>query len=90
MSTDPRNASTVQAQHRKRLEQIRDDSIGVAGTAAKISQAMVQALEQGGTVNIQPQIQFLTGAYARILKDFGVVEHLQYLGATQKKPTALR
>jgi len=64
--------------------------ISLAGTAAKIAQAINQTLDQGGTVNIQPQLAFITGAHARIAKDVGVVEFLQQQGVTQKKPPAVR
>lgn len=80
--------SPAQATHRKRLQAIRDDAMSVSGTTLKIAQAINQLLENGGILNAQPQIAFLTGAYARILKDIGVIEHLQSQGVIQKKPMA--
>lgn len=83
----PRELPTIAAQHRRRIEQARDDAISLAGNAAKIAEAMTEVLEQGGIVNVQPQINFMTGAQARFLKDYGVIEHLQNIGAFQKKPS---
>lgn len=77
--------STMQAIHRTRLEQLRNEAIGMAGAATQIAQAITQTLEQGGTVNIPKQIAFLTGALARMQKDAGVVEYLQLQGTVQKK-----
>ena len=58
----------------------------MSGTTLKVAQAINQVLEHGGTVNVQPQMSFMTGAYARMLKDLGVVEYLQAQGVTQRKP----
>lgn len=83
----PQNPSgRLERIHRDRLEQIRNDALGVAGAANKIAQSITQVLENGGTIETQRQMHFITGAYARMLKDFGVVEQLQKEGATQKKP----
>ena len=79
--------SKMQANHRKRIEQIRDDMISLAGTAAKVADVTRQVLEKGGTVNIQPQMSFITSAYARMMKDVGVIEFLQAQGMVVKRPT---
>lgn len=76
----------VQALHRARIETIRNEAIALGGTVSKIAAALTQALEKGGAANIQPQIAYLTGAHARMLKDWGVVEQLQQHGVTQRKP----
>lgn len=52
----------------------------IIGAASKILQLIAQNREQGGTLVIQPQIMFLTGAVLRMMKDVGVVEHLQRHG----------
>ncbi len=78
--------SSLQAIHRRRIEMIRDEAINLAGTATKIAQAMTQILERGGAINIQAQMSFITGAHARISKDWGVAEHLQAQGSTIKPP----
>ena len=70
-----------------RLEQIRAEATSIAGTAVKISQAINEVLDRGGMTHIQPQMAFLTSAIARMTKDWGVVEHLQSLGTSQRKPS---
>lgn len=75
---------------RKRLEGIRDEAIALASAAARISQAAQQSLERGGILSIQPQVAFVTGAQARMMKDWGVVEHLQGQGVVLKKPAAVK
>ena len=83
--------STMQLIHRSRLEQIRKEAATVAGVALKIIQTMDQVLEVGGTASIQPQMSYLTGALARITKDWGLVEYLQQLqGVAQRKPAQTR
>lgn len=84
-TSNPTGESQMRANHRKRLEAIRNDAISLAGTAAKIAEAITQVLEKGGGVSIQPQMSFLTGAHARMSKDQGVVEFLQQQGTVQKK-----
>lgn len=83
-------SEVMRAQHRKRLEQVRDEVTGLAGTAAKMASAINEVLSQGGTVNLQPQLNFITGAHARLLKDIGVVEHLQHMGVAQKPAPKMR
>jgi len=78
--------SHIQAVHRTRLEQVRNEATSLAGNAARIAQAINQVLEKGGQVNIQPQMNFITGAYARMLKDLGVIEQLQSQGVRQRPP----
>lgn len=80
------NESPMQATHRKRVEMIRDEAINIAGTATKIAQAMAQVLERGGAVNVQSQVAYITGGFARLQKDWGVVEYLQANGAQIKAP----
>ena len=82
--------SRLQQQHRSRLEQLRNELTAIAGAAAKAAQAINQVLDTGGSAQIQPQISFLTGAFARTTKDWGVVEHLQAEGARQRKPPQAR
>ena len=80
-----RELPTIVAQHRRRIEQARDIAISLAGNYAKIAEGMTEVLEQGGVINVQNQVNFVTGANARFFKDYGVIEHLQNIGAIQKK-----
>ena len=63
---DPKNAA-----HRRRLERLREDMESVEGTARQMRQRIDQILEHGGTLDAQKQIAFMTGAYARFMKDWG-------------------
>ena len=81
---DKDGLSAMQRAHRTRLEQLREEATSVAGTALKIAQAIEQVLKEGGGINVQPQMSFLTGAFARMTKDVGVVEFLQSQGINQK------
>jgi len=56
-----------------RLAEIATGAAALAGAATKVSQASEQVFEHGGTINIQPQVAFMTGAMARLLKDWGVL-----------------
>jgi len=82
--------SRMQALHRARLEAIRNDAISLAGTTAKIAEAISQVLDKGGMAHVQPQMAFFTGTYARMMKDWGVIEHLQAQGASQRKAPLTR
>ena len=78
--------ATMQTVHRKRLETLRGDMISVARNAVKISQAISQVLEGGGTLKGQLQMSHLMGALVHSAKNFGVIEFLQGQGVAQKKP----
>lgn len=75
----------LKAIHRTRLETMRGDADAIAGTALRLAQAIQEVLDTGGTVKVQPQINFLTGAVLRMVKDWGVVEQLQSYGVVQKR-----
>lgn len=62
----------------------------MAGTAAKIAEACEQVLALGGVLVVDPQVAFLTGAHARILKDYGVVGHFKMEGVVLHKPAPTR
>ena len=70
--------------HRSRLIELQREAAQVASTGLRISQALSQILDQGGKAHIQPQMAFLTGALARMMKDWGVIEQLQQEGTTQR------
>ncbi len=75
----------MQRSIRGKAEGMRTELIQLAATATKLAEELDEVLqEKGGLVQHQPKINFITGAYARILKDAGVVEHLQSLGVTIK------
>ncbi len=70
--------SQSQADLRKRLEQIRNDATSLSGTASRIAEKINETLDKGGQLKDYDQmVHFITGAYARMLQDFGAVTHLQ-------------
>lgn len=62
------------------MNNVSAEAESIAGAAAKIVQRIEEIRQQGGLLNVQPQIMFLTGAMARMMKDLGVAEHLQKHG----------
>lgn len=62
------------------MNNVLTEAESIAGAATKIVQKIQEIRQQGGMLNIQPQIMFLTGAMARMMKDLGVAEHLQRHG----------
>jgi len=71
--------------HRRRLEHIVRDAAALAAAARKIAEAAAETIAGGGQLQVQPQINALTGAHARLLKDWGVIEHLQLIGTRQRE-----
>lgn len=77
---------TLRIQRRNRLRAIQREAEGLAQTSARIAGACAQAEALSERLDIQPQVQFLVGALARVQKDWGVVEHLQALEAERVRP----
>lgn len=90
MTNGTERFSGLQATLRTRLEQMKKDAESTAGTAQKAAQAIAEILEKGGTLDIQPQMNFLTGAHARMVKDYGVIEFLLRQGVSVRKPLSVR
>lgn len=72
---------SMRAELRGAVGNVQKEAAGIAGAAAKIVAASQEALTDGGNISIQGQVAYLTGALARLMKDLGVVEHLQRHGA---------
>jgi hypothetical protein len=49
--------SRVDDLHRSRVAYVENEARGLAGAALQIANAAAQALDQGGTLNAQPQMQ---------------------------------
>lgn len=75
----------MQEDYRHLLAHLRNDIEASAQTAAKMVQAIDEAMEVGSTVSLQPQVNFLTGALFRMAKDWGVIEHMQSRGAKSRR-----
>lgn len=71
---------------RKRMTQMQQDAETLVGVAQLIANRLAQVLACGGASSVQQQMAFITGAVARMQKDWGVIEHLQAQGGTVKKP----
>lgn len=71
---------TMKAELNGAMNNVLTEAEGIAGAATKIAQKIQEIRQQGGLLNIQPQIMYLTGAMARMMKDLGVAEHLQKHG----------
>ncbi len=83
----PKTADEMTALHRKRLELVKRDALAIGSAALNLATLIRQVLEKdGGTVEAHERVNFLTGAYARLLKDFGIIQALQDLGARQPPP----
>jgi len=78
------NRLSMRAEHKASLGNVATEAAAIAGAAAKIVQSAHEALANGGAIQIQPQIAFLNGSLARLIKDWGVVEHLQKHGVRQR------
>jgi hypothetical protein len=79
--------SRMQVLARKRMEALHEEADQLAGAARKLQLMLLQSLDSGQTVSVQPQVNYLTGSLARIQKDWGVVEMLAQQGFTHKKRT---
>ena len=70
-------SSRVVDLHRTRISQIESEAAALAGALQKIADTAQEVLTRGGQLQVQPQVAFITGGIARMLKDLGVVEQLQ-------------
>lgn len=77
---------SLRIQRRTRLRAIAREAEALAQTAYKLHQAAQEAEQRGASLDVQHYMAFLTGAHARVLKDWGVVEHLQAIDAERKGP----
>jgi hypothetical protein len=67
----------LRGEHRRQLSIIASAAADIAECARRIAQAAEEAIETSGSLNMQPQMAFLTGALIRLVKDWGSVEHMQ-------------
>lgn len=74
---------SLRAEHRTVIEHIGTEAERIAGAARLIADLAGEVLQNGGQLNIQQQLMFLTGALMRLQKDAGVLEHLQRHNAVQ-------
>lgn len=77
---------SLRIQRRTRLRVIAREAEALAQTAHKLHQAALEAEKTGHSLDAQHYMAFITGANARVQKDWGVVEHLQAIDAERKGP----
>lgn len=77
---------SLRIQRRTRIRAIAREAEAAAQTAAKLCHAAKEAEATNGLLDVQHYLAFLTGALARLQKDWGVVEHLQAIDAERKGP----
>jgi hypothetical protein len=80
--------STLRAAHRRSLRAIAEGATQLASAAERIAQVAEEAHNASARshIQVQPQINFLTGALARLIKDWGVLEHIQSFPTIQPGP----
>lgn len=71
--------------HRKRVEQVEAESLALAGCFHKIALSCREVLEISGQIHVEAQMAFAVGAFARLMKDVGVIEQLQSDGVAQRR-----
>lgn len=81
---------SMRAELQGSMRNVAQEAEGIARAAIKIANMIEETATKGGTVQIQPQVVYLTGAMARMMKDLGVVEHLQKHGAAIRSRALIR
>ena len=77
----------LRADHKRKVTVVATEAANIADCAQRVAAAADEARENGNLLSIQPQIGYLTGALARLIKDWGVVEHLQKFQALARQQT---
>ena len=66
-------------QHETKLRQMIETATQLADVADRIVKAAEQVSSEGGLLDVEPQMRFVTSAYVRLVKDWAVTESLQTL-----------
>jgi len=82
--------TSIRAEHKTKLGQLAEGARQLADCADKIEKMANQVAYTGGTVSLQPQINFLVGSLMRLQKDWAVLEHLQSIGAKSNRPLPVK
>lgn len=78
------NRTSMRAMHKQKLKDVKAEIEMLTGMLTRTSQRIDEILANGGTLGAHGQMNFLTGAYARIMKDVAIVDYLQSQGVFQK------
>lgn len=76
----------MHAVHRTKVQLLKDEAEALSGAARQIAHRASEVLDKGGKLDMQLQMNFVTSAYARLAKDWGVIEQLQQQGVVAKPP----
>jgi hypothetical protein len=74
--------SQLKLAHGSKTTALAQEADRIIGCAQLIAHAAEEAAANGTPLQIQPQIAFLTGSLARLIKDWGAVEYLQMVQQT--------
>jgi len=72
----------LKSAHHEKLASLAQDALSVAEAAKRVAQAAAEAAHEHHHLNVATQMHFLTGALMRMVKDVGVIEHLQKYAST--------
>ena len=75
---------TMRSRHRQALLNLIEQAAAISQAAALITDKANETLHRGGAVSVQQQLNFITGAHARLVKDWGLIEYLQQQGVRQR------
>jgi hypothetical protein len=59
------------------MVQFHREATELSVVANRIAVASREILDCGGSLDVQSQMNFVTSLYARMVKDWGVIEHMQ-------------
>lgn len=81
------NTHSRRLERHRRLGRIAEAANQLAHAATLVMHRAEEADAQGGRLVAAEQMNFLVGAMMRLVKDVGVVEHLQSLDVAEGKPS---
>lgn len=89
---EPPGVVSMRDEHKATLANIAAEAAAIAGIASRIGLAAHEIMRDGGTISMQAQINYLTGALMRLNKDWAIVERLQGRGSIVRRdnPTSKR
>lgn len=85
MVTKDNKEGQLKALHRRRILAIDEEATRMAQALLQVANSCKMVLENGGQLTVDRQSAFITGGYARLMKDLGALSSLQEAGARQAK-----
>lgn len=74
------------AAYTRRLLHLKEHAAQLTGAFVQLQNMIEEVLGQGGTLQAQDKLNYITGAVLRLQKDVGVIEFLQAQGVRHKPP----